>query len=91
MKPKIHPKYEECKVTCGCGETFATRSTASEIRVDICSACHPFYTGRQKFVDTAGRIEKFNRKFSGFDATAGKGDAAADAPAEAAAEATAEA
>ena len=64
MKPKIHPKYEECKVTCGCGETFVTRSTISEMRVDICSACHPFYTGRQKFVDTAGRIEKFQNKFA---------------------------
>ena len=76
MKPKIHPKYQECNVTCGCGETFVTRSTISELRVDICSACHPFYTGRQKFVDTAGRIEKFNRKFAGFDATAGKSDEA---------------
>jgi large subunit ribosomal protein L31 len=64
MKPKIHPKYEECKVTCGCGETFVTRSTIPELRVDICSACHPFYTGRQKFVDTAGRIEKFQKKFA---------------------------
>ena len=72
MKPDIHPKYGECKVTCGCGETFTTRSTISEMRVDICSACHPFYTGRQKFVDTAGRIEKFNRKFAGFDSSAGK-------------------
>ncbi len=72
MKPKIHPKYEDTKVTCGCGETFTTRSTVSEIRVDICSACHPFYTGRQKFVDTAGRIEKFNKKFAGYD-TANRG------------------
>ncbi len=72
MKPDIHPKYVECNVTCGCGETFTTRSTVPVMRVDICSACHPFYTGRQKFVDTAGRIEKFNRKFAGFDSTAGK-------------------
>ncbi len=72
MKPKIHPKYEDTKVTCGCGETFTTRSTVSEIRVDICSACHPFYTGRQKFVDTAGRIEKFNKTFAGYD-TANRG------------------
>ena len=78
MKPKIHPKYDECKVTCGCGETFTTRSTITEMRVDICSACHPFYTGRQKFVDTAGRIEKFNRKFAGFDATAKKAEASAE-------------
>ena len=69
MKPNIHPKYNEAKVTCGCGETFTTRSTVAEIRVDICSACHPFYTGRQKFVDTAGRIEKFNRKYAGFDSS----------------------
>ena len=69
MKQGIHPKYQECDVTCGCGETFKTRSTVGEIRVDICSACHPFYTGKQKFVDTAGRIEKFNRKFAGYDTT----------------------
>ena len=65
MKEKIHPKYVECKVSCGCGNAFSTRSTVPEIHVEICSACHPFYTGNQKFVDTAGRIEKFNRKFGG--------------------------
>ncbi len=65
MKPDIHPKYVDCKVTCGCGEVFMTRSTIATLNVDICSACHPFYTGRQKFVDTAGRIEKFNRKYAG--------------------------
>ena len=70
MKPDIHPNYVDCKVTCGCGEVFATRSTIPDMHVDICSACHPFYTGRQKFVDTAGRIEKFNRKFAGFDSSA---------------------
>jgi large subunit ribosomal protein L31 len=69
MKDKIHPKYVECKVTCGCGAAFSTRSTLPEIHVDICSVCHPFYTGRQKFVDTAGRIEKFNQKFKGFDSS----------------------
>lgn len=63
MKAEIHPKYVECKVTCGCGETFMTRSTKPEIKVEICSACHPFYTGRQKFVDTAGRVEKFLRRY----------------------------
>jgi large subunit ribosomal protein L31 len=77
MKAKIHPKYVECKVSCGCGSSFATRSTVPEIHVEICSACHPFYTGRQKFVDTAGRIEKFNKKFKGFDSSVG----AADTPA----------
>jgi large subunit ribosomal protein L31 len=65
MKEKIHPKYVECKVSCGCGNAFTTRSTVPEIHVEICSACHPFFTGNQKFVDTAGRIEKFNRKFGG--------------------------
>ena len=74
MKAGIHPKYEECKVTCGCGNTFTTRSTMTSINVDICSACHPFYTGRQKFVDTAGRIEKFNRKYAGFDRSAQNAD-----------------
>ena len=63
MKKKIHPKYEEATVTCGCGETFKTRSTKSSIQVEICSKCHPFYTGKQKFVDTAGRVEKFQKKF----------------------------
>ena len=63
MKEKIHPKYVECTVTCGCGETFKTRSTQESIQVEICSKCHPFYTGKQKFVDTAGRVEKFQRKF----------------------------
>ena len=61
MKDNIHPKYVETKVTCGCGNTFMTRSTLSELKVDICSACHPFYTGKLKYVDTAGRIEKFQR------------------------------
>jgi large subunit ribosomal protein L31 len=63
MKKDIHPKYVECKVTCGCGETFLTRSTRPELNVEICSKCHPFYTGRQKFVDTAGRVEKFLRRY----------------------------
>ncbi len=80
MKPKIHPNYVECKVTCGCGNNFLTRSTVPDINVEICSACHPFYTGRQKFVDTAGRIEKFNKKFRGYDTTA-SGTADADAAA----------
>ena len=62
MKPDIHPRYITCTVTCGCGETFQTRATVPAINVEICSACHPFYTGKQKFVDTAGRVEKFQRK-----------------------------
>ena len=63
MKDDIHPNYQECKVSCSCGETFTTRSTMSEIKVEVCSACHPFYTGKQKLVDTAGRVERFNKKY----------------------------
>jgi large subunit ribosomal protein L31 len=63
MKKKIHPKYVECTVTCGCGETFKTRSTKPQINIEICSKCHPFYTGKQKLVDTAGRVEKFQKKY----------------------------
>jgi len=62
MKEGIHPDYVTCTVTCGCGNTFVTRSIKPEIRVEVCSACHPFYTGKQRFVDTAGRVEKFQRK-----------------------------
>lgn len=74
MKPDIHPQYTECQVTCACGNTFKTCSTLKKITVDICSQCHPFFTGKQKFVDTAGRIERFQRKFKGsyFDKPAGK-------------------
>jgi large subunit ribosomal protein L31 len=63
MRKGIHPEYVDCKVTCACGHTFNTRSTVPEIQVEICSACHPFYTGKQKYVDTAGRIEKFKKKY----------------------------
>lgn len=63
MKKGIHPNYVDTLVRCGCGNTFTTRSTQKEITVDICSACHPFFTGKLKFVDTAGRIEKFQTKF----------------------------
>ncbi len=63
MKEKIHPKYQECKVHCGCGAAWVTRATVKELRVEICSTCHPFYSGKQKFVDTAGRVDAFNRKF----------------------------
>jgi large subunit ribosomal protein L31 len=64
MKDGIHPKYHETTVTCGCGNSFQTRSTRPELKVDICSECHPFYTGKLKYVDTAGRIEKFQKKFA---------------------------
>ena len=63
MKPDIHPKYEKSAVTCACGNTFETRSTVGDIRVEICSACHPFFTGKQKIVDTEGRVEKFMAKY----------------------------
>lgn len=64
MKPDIHPNYQETNVSCGCGNSFTTRSTRPELRLDICNACHPFYTGKLKFIDTAGRIEKFQTKFA---------------------------
>ncbi len=63
MKEKIHPKYVPCKVTCGCGASFTTRATVPTLAVEICSSCHPFYTGKQKFVDTAGRIERFQKTY----------------------------
>ncbi|GBD35817.1 50S ribosomal protein L31 [bacterium HR36] len=63
MKKGIHPEYVEATVTCGCGNTFKTRSTKREIHVEICSACHPFFTGKMKYVDTAGRVERFLRKY----------------------------
>ncbi len=64
MKSDVHPNYFETKVTCSCGNTFTTGSTRKELKIDICSACHPFYTGKLKYVDTAGRIEKFQSKFA---------------------------
>jgi large subunit ribosomal protein L31 len=63
MKKDIHPHYDFVTVTCACGETFTTRSTKKNIRVDICSKCHPFFTGKQKLVDSAGRVEKFKKKY----------------------------
>ena len=63
MKEGIHPKYEHTTITCACGNVIETRSTVKNIQVEICSACHPFFTGKQKLVDTAGRIERFNRKY----------------------------
>jgi large subunit ribosomal protein L31 len=64
LKAGIHPGYKEVKVSCACGETFTTRSTRSEIRLDICSKCHPFFTGKQKIVDAEGRVEKFKKKYA---------------------------
>lgn len=64
MKDDIHPEYFVTSVKCGCGNSFTTRSTRPELKVDICNVCHPFYTGKLKFIDTAGRIEKFKTKFA---------------------------
>ena len=63
VKAGIHPKYEEVEVRCACGNTFKTRSTKPELHLEICSACHPFFTGRQKLIDTEGRVERFTKKF----------------------------
>ena len=63
MKADIHPKYHDCQVTCGCGNTFQTRATVKELRIEICSNCHPFYSGKQKFVDSAGRVDRFVKKY----------------------------
>jgi large subunit ribosomal protein L31 len=63
MKQGIHPEYNVVKVHCACGNEFETRSTAKEVRVEICSVCHPYYTGRQKLIDTAGRVERFQQKW----------------------------
>ena len=63
MKAGIHPEYVETTITCACGEVIHTRSTLPQIRVEVCSKCHPFFTGKQKLVDTAGRIERFQRKY----------------------------
>jgi len=63
MKADIHPNYVECSVSCACGNKFTTRATQEEIRIEICNVCHPFFTGKQKIVDTAGRVERFKRKY----------------------------
>jgi large subunit ribosomal protein L31 len=64
MKPDTHPAYQEIDVTCSCGNTFKTMSTMTKpLHVEVCSSCHPFYTGKQKMIDTAGRVEKFNKKY----------------------------
>lgn len=64
MKQGIHPVYEEATITCACGEVIKTRSTRKDIRVEICSKCHPFYTGKQKLVDTGGRVDRFKKRFN---------------------------
>ena len=80
MKADIHPEYKTITVTCSCGSTFETRSTADALSVELCSQCHPFYTGKQKLVDTGGRIDRFERRY-------GRRKKGADAPAEAEADA----
>jgi large subunit ribosomal protein L31 len=78
MKEGIHPRYDACSIVCACGNVIETRSTRESIHVDICSACHPFFTGKQKLVDTAGRVERFNRKYGTKSANqSGKSGAAA--------------
>ena len=77
MKADIHPNYVVARVHCSCGNEFLTRSTKADIKVEICSNCHPFYTGKQKFVDTAGRVEKFQKKYNW-----GKNKSENNAPAE---------
>ena len=64
MKTEIHPQYQQVNVHCACGETWTTGSTKKELRVEICSKCHPFFTGKQKLVDSAGRIDRFQRKYA---------------------------
>jgi len=77
MKAKIHPLYKEITVVCSCGNKFKTRSTlAKELHVEVCSDCHPFYTGKQKIVDTAGRVEKFKQKYTRKPTSKGKSVAA---------------
>ena len=67
MKEGLHPKYEECTITCACGEVIKTRSTKGDIRVEVCSKCHPFYTGKTKLVDTGGRVDRFKKRFGSTD------------------------
>ena len=64
MKEGLHPNYDTCVVRCACGATYETKSTKSELKVDICSKCHPFYTGKQKLVDTGGRVDRFNKRYA---------------------------
>ena len=64
MKDGLHPNYETCTVKCACGNTFETKSTKSELKVDICSNCHPFFTGKQKLVDTGGRVDRFKKRYN---------------------------
>ena len=77
MKPNIHPKYHEVEARCACGNTFKTRSTKPELHLEICNMCHPFFTGRQKLIDTEGRVERFTKRFGTQTAESRKKAAAA--------------
>ena len=83
MKADIHPDYVEANVTCSCGNTFTTRSTLDTMRVELCNVCHPFYTGKQKLVDSGGRVERFQRRY-GKSSFTSAGDTATEASAESA-------
>jgi large subunit ribosomal protein L31 len=91
MKTGIHPDYVECKVHCSCGNEFTTRSTVPTLRVELCSECHPFFTGKQKLVDTGGRVDRFNRRLAKKASTPAKGAKGAKAAKADAEKATAEA
>ncbi len=82
MKDGIHPNYPASRVNCACGNTFVTRSTKGDFQVDICAACHPFYTGTQKLVDAAGRVDRFRKRYQTKDAKAAAAPAAPEAKAE---------
>jgi large subunit ribosomal protein L31 len=79
MKPGIHPEYSEATIACACGKTYHTHSTRQGLKIGICGACHPFFTGEQKFVDTAGRVEKFARRYGSMKASRGTKAAAPEA------------
>jgi len=72
VKPGIHPEYKEATITCSCGFVLKTRNTVGDLRVEVCANCHPFYTGKQKFVDTAGKIDKFKKKYGDYLGKLGK-------------------
>lgn len=90
MKTDIHPDYELVTVHCSCGNSFETRSTATDLRVELCSECHPFYTGKQKLVDTGGRIDRFERRYGRRKKSGAPAEEAAEAPAAEAADGPAE-
>ena len=69
MKENLHPRYYRCEVTCSCGATFVTRSTKESMKIELCSECHPFFTGKQKIIDSAGRVEKFNKRYGDYKRT----------------------